>query len=72
MITVISVGQHVSTCALQVSQLSSTAANMLAVRERKTALELEASALELAKGKIHREKRRWRQQLPSQQSRWNS
>ena len=45
-----------STCALQVSQLSSTAANVLAVRERKAALEMEASALDLAKGKLHKEK----------------
>ena len=48
-----------STCALQVSQLSSTAANLqaelLAARERKAALELEVSALELAKGKLQRE-----------------
>ena len=44
-----------STCALQVSQLSSTASNLLAVRETKAAVEPEASALELAKSKLHKD-----------------
>ena len=49
-----------STRVLQVSQLSSTTANLqaelLAARERKGALELEASALRLANGDLHKEK----------------
>ena len=48
-----------SASGLQVSQLSSTTANLQAelqaARERKAALELEGSALELAKAKLQRE-----------------